>query len=102
MEINYTKSVDGVLTVMPHGRIDMMSAPEFDVRTKEVLTEDVKQVILDFSDVDYLSSLGLRVLLELQKSISQRGTMKICNVNESIMEILELTGFVNILTIENA
>ena len=57
-------------------------------------------MILDFQALDYLSSAGLRVILAAQKVMNRQGRMVVRHVNESIMEVFELTGFVDILTIE--
>ena len=61
---------------------------------------DVKQLTLDFEKLEYISSAGLRVLLSAQKTMNKQGEMKLCNVNDIIQEIFEVTGFVDILTIE--
>ena len=60
----------------------------------------MNNIVLNFANVEYLSSLGLRMLLELQKKVSEKGSLKVLNVNDSIMEIFEVTGFANILDIE--
>jgi len=101
MELDFFKK-ENTLTVNIKGRIDMMSAPEFGVRVNEELTPEISNIILNFANVDYLSSLGLRMLLELQKKVSEKGSLKLLNVNDNIMEIFEVTGFANILDIENA
>jgi anti-sigma B factor antagonist len=56
--------------------------------------------VLDFSDLEYVSSAGLRVILKAQKLMNARGSMKLVNVNETIMEVFDITGFADILTIE--
>lgn len=61
---------------------------------------NVSELVFDFGALDYISSAGLRVLLSAQKSMNQQGGMKIVNVRETIMEIFEVTGFTDILTIE--
>ena len=99
MELNFFKD-NNTLTVNIKGRIDMMTAPEFGVRVNEELTPGIVNIVLNFADVEYLSSLGLRMLLELQKKVSEKGSLKVLNVNDSIMEIFEVTGFANILDIE--
>ena len=60
----------------------------------------MKELVLDFSALDYISSAGLRVLLSAQKTMSKQGSMKLTGVNESVMEVFEITGFSGILTIE--
>ena len=59
-----------------------------------------KDLVLDFAELEYVSSAGLRVILKTQKAMNTKGSMKIVNVNEMIMEVFEITGFVDILTIE--
>jgi anti-sigma B factor antagonist len=60
----------------------------------------VKELTIDFDKVEYISSSGLRVLLAEQKVMNKQGSMKLINVNDTIMEIFEVTGFTDILTIE--
>ena len=81
------------------GRLDTTTAPSLD-KTINNDIGDVKNLILDFKGLEYISSAGLRVLLSAQKKIQKNGTMKIVNVGESVMEVFEITGFVDILTIE--
>ena len=81
------------------GRLDTTTAPELDAALREALP-GVKELVLDFSALDYISSAGLRVLLSAQKTMSKQGSMKLTGVNESVMEVFEITGFSGILTIE--
>ena len=81
------------------GRLDTITAPEFEQTLRESL-EGLSELVLDFGQLEYISSAGLRVLLAAQKAMSKQGEMKICNVNETIMEIFDVTGFSDILTIE--
>ena len=81
------------------GRLDTMTAPELEEELKKVLPE-TEQLTFDFEGLEYISSAGLRVLLSAQKVMSKQGSMKITHANETIMEIFEVTGFVDILTIE--
>ncbi len=95
-----TKKLNGTaLELAPEGRLDTLSAPELEKVLKESLS-GVTSLTLDFAGLEYLSSAGLRVLLSAQKSMNGRGEMKLVNVNETIMEIFEVTGFTDILTIE--
>ncbi len=95
-----TKNQDGSsLKLAVEGRLDTTTAPELDAELKNSLPS-VKQLELDFAGLEYLSSAGLRVLLSTQKVMNRQGTMKLTHVNETIMEIFEVTGFVDILTIE--
>ncbi len=81
------------------GRLDTVTSPELEGELKGC-GEDVTSLILDFSELEYISSAGLRVLLAAQKTMNGKGEMKILHVNETIMEIFEVTGFADILTIE--
>ena len=81
------------------GRLDTTTAPELEEELKESLP-GVSELTLDFAGLEYISSAGLRVLLAAQKIMSCQGELKIKNVNETIMEIFEVTGFSDILTIE--
>jgi anti-sigma B factor antagonist len=87
------------LTVALEGRLDTMTAPELEGALKESL-EGVEELTFDFEKLDYISSAGLRVLLAAQKTMNRQGSMKVKNANEIIMEIFEVTGFSDILTIE--
>ncbi len=98
--MNINKTINGSnLTLAPEGRLDTITAPELEAVLKESLT-DVKELIFDFESLEYISSAGLRVLLSAQKIMNKQGAMRILNVNDVIMEIFEVTGFSDILTIE--
>ena len=81
------------------GRLDTTTAPQLEEAFAPCLT-DATAIVLDFEKLEYVSSAGLRVLLSAQKAMNKRGTMLIRHVNASIMEVFEVTGFVDILTIE--
>ena len=87
------------LVLKINGRLDTTTAPGFDRELKESLT-NVEKLVLNFEGLEYLSSAGLRVLLAAQKAMNKQGEMIIKNVNETINEIFEVTGFIDILTIE--
>ena len=99
MEIN--KTLDGSkLTVALSGRLDTTTAPVFEKELKESLN-NVDDLTLDFSGLEYISSAGLRVLLSAQKMLNaSSGAMKIVGANDIVKEIFEVTGFSDILTIE--
>ena len=81
------------------GRLDTTTAPALD----KTITQDVagaKNLVLDFKGLEYISSAGLRVLLGAQKRMQKSGSMKLVNVCEAVMEVFEMTGFADILTIE--
>ena len=94
------KNLNGTeMTVTIVGRLDTTTAPELEIALKESF-EGVEKLVLDFACLEYLSSAGLRVLLAAQKVMNKQGEMIIKNVNETINEIFEVTGFIDILTIE--
>ena len=94
------KKLNGTeLTIAIAGRLDTTTAPELDAEFKQS-SAGVEKLILDFAKLEYLSSAGLRVLLSEQKLMNKQGEMIIKNVNETINEIFEVTGFIDILTIE--
>ena len=91
MTIN--KKLDGSkLYAQVNGRIDTVTVTEADMILKADL-DKVTDLTLDFKGLDYISSAGLRLLLSLQKQMNKQGSMKIVNVNETVMEIFEVTGF---------
>ena len=88
-----------VTTIDIVGRLDTTTAPELDKTINEDVA-DVKNLVLNFKGLEYISSAGLRVLLGAQKKMQKVGTMKLINVREEVMEVFEMTGFADILTIE--
>ena len=98
--LTITKKIEnGNAVLSPEGRLDTVTAPEMESAIKELIP-DITALTLDFAKLEYISSAGLRVLLSAQKAMSDRGEMKVINVNETIMEIFDVTGFSDILTIE--
>lgn len=98
MTIHQTKN-GGELTVAPEGRLDTATAPELEKAVSQEL-DGVTALVFDFGKLAYISSAGLRVLLSMQKRMNQQGSMKVLHVSDVIMEIFEVTGFNDILTIE--
>ena len=92
------KQNESALELALAGRLDTVTAPELEKELKASL-DGVKELTLDFAGLDYISSAGLRVLLSAQKTMNRQGAMKLVHVNETIMEIFEVTGFSDILTI---
>ena len=98
--LNINKNLEGEkLSIALEGRLDTVTAPEFEAELKDSL-DAITELIMDMKDLEYISSAGLRVLLTAQKSMNQKGSMKLINVNDTVMEIFDVTGFVDILTIE--
>lgn len=87
------------LTLKVIGRLDTTTAPTLESEVKSSIA-GVSDLVLDFSELDYISSAGLRVLLSTQKEMNKQGKMTVKNVNEMVMEVFEITGFVDVLTIE--
>ncbi|MCR5586827.1 MAG: STAS domain-containing protein [Lachnospiraceae bacterium] len=87
------------LEVVIEGRLDTTTAPELETELKNSY-DGLTELVINMANLDYISSAGLRVLLSAQKTMNKQGSMKITNVNEEIMEIFDVTGFVDILTIE--
>ena len=98
--MNITKNLNGTaLEIAREGRLDTMTAPELEAELNKSLG-GADSLTLDFGKLDYISSAGLRVLLTAHKAMAAKGGMKICNVNEVVQEVFEVTGFADILTIE--
>ena len=94
-----TKTMNGPqLTLEVEGRLDTMTSPELEAAVRESI-EGIGELVFDFGKLEYISSAGLRVLLSAQKTMNRQGSMKVANVNSAIMEIFEVTGFSDILTI---
>lgn len=87
------------LEMLLSGRMDTNTAPQFEEEMKNSV-EGVKKLILNFENLEYISSAGLRVILSAQKIMNKQGEMIIRNVNEVVSEVFEITGFLDILTIE--
>lgn len=98
MTIN-KKSEGEKLTLTLSGRLDTSTAPALEAELKHSV-DGVKELIFDFSDVEYISSAGLRILLAAQKVMNRQGSMKLTGVSADVMEVFEITGFSDILTIE--
>ena len=94
-----TKTIENNKAILSvEGWLDTNSAPELG-REIEALS-DIESLILDFDKLEYISSAGLRILLSTQKMMNKQGSMVIKNVNEDVMDIFNITGFIDILTIE--
>ena len=94
-----TKKTGNNLEMFIKGRLDTTTSPELELKLKDALT-DIKSLVIDIKDLEYVSSAGLRVLLQAQKVMNKQGSMVIRNASEDVMEIFEVTGFSDILTIE--
>ena len=81
------------------GRLDTITAPQLEEEVKASI-DDITELVFDFTDLTYVSSAGLRVLLSTQKTMNEKGSMVVRNVSDEIQEIFDVTGFTDILTIE--
>ena len=94
------RNVDGSKTQLKiSGRLYTSTAPELEATINNCLA-GVEELIMDFEGLEYVSSAGLRVILKTQKIMNNQGNMKIINVNDTIMEVFDITGFADVLTIE--
>ena len=98
MNIEQTKN-GSALTIAPEGYLDTATAPELKAVLDTALA-GVTELTFDFEKLEYISSSGLRLLLFAQKAMNERGTMKVIHANNVILEIFEVTGFADVLTIE--
>lgn len=86
-------------TFLLNGRLDTITSPELDAKINEVIG-DAKKLILDLSELDYISSAGLRVLLGALQTMEGKGEMVVCNLTQPVYEVFELTGFGRLFNIE--
>lgn len=94
------KNIDNEnVTLTVSGRLDTTTAPELEAVLDEVL-DNAKDLVFNLENLEYISSAGLRVILKAQKTMNTKGSMKLTGVNDSIMEVFDITGFLDILTIE--
>ena len=95
-----TKTTEGTsLTLVLEGRLDTTTAPQLESELRSNI-DGIDKLFLDFTSLEYISSAGLRILLSTQKMMNKQGSMVIRNVNEDVKDIFDITGFVDILTIE--
>ena len=87
------------MQIVLEGRLDTTTAPQLEVELKRSIS-GITELIFDFAGLEYISSAGLRVLLAAQKVMNKQGSLTIRNVNSVVMEVFEITGFVDIMTIE--
>lgn len=100
MEIKKTKTGDS-LEFKLTGRLDTNTSPDLTAEVETSVKEDIKEVIFDFEQLDYISSAGLRVILMAQKKMnSQNGSMVVRHLNQIILEVFDATGFADIMKIE--
>ena len=94
------KKINGeAATLIVSGRLDTQTAPELE-KELDTTVAGLKDLTFDMTGLEYISSAGLRVILKAQKIMNAQGSMKLVGVNDSIMEVFDITGFLDILTIE--
>ena len=94
------KKINGdEITLVVSGRLDTQTAPELE-NALDASLPGLKELTFDMTNLEYVSSAGLRVILKAQKAMNSQGSMKLTGVNDSIMEVFDITGFLDILTIE--
>lgn len=98
MNINIERE-NGKVLMKIEGRIDTTTAPELE-KAINGEGDELKDLVLDFNGVDYISSAGLRVLLTAQKKMNAQGSMELRSVSEAVMDVFEMTGFADILVIK--
>lgn len=99
MDIN--TELDGkVLTIYLGGRLDTITAPDLEMAIQPAKDGEIEKLIIDMDNLEYVSSAGLRVLLSAQKTMNRYGSMVIRNVCPDVREVFEITGFLDIFTIE--
>lgn len=91
---------EGTLTIAIDGRLDTITAPQLEEELMNSVTDEVETLVFDFENVEYMSSAGIRVIMAADKVMSRQGDMKLIHVNEEILEILDMTGLTDFLTIE--
>lgn len=98
--MNISQKINGTTaTLQVEGRLDTQTAPILEKECNDIIS-DITELIFDFINLEYVSSAGLRVILGAQKKMNLKGKLIIKNVNDTIMEVFEITGFSDILTIE--
>ena len=98
--MNIEKVIDGqIAKIIVVGRLDTQTAPELEKAVDDVAS-NIKELTFDMNGLEYVSSAGLRVILKAQKIMNTKGSMKLIGVGDSIMDVFDITGFLDILTIE--
>ena len=98
MEVALKKINEGGLYVKASGKLDIDSSAEFGIKVKDAI-DDINELVLDFAEITYIASIGLRVLLELYQQMSKQGSIKLINVQEPVLNVLKMTGFNKFLSI---
>lgn len=97
MSLDIKKEINGATVLTLSGRLDTTTAPQLETEF-DALSPDTKELVFDLKELEYVSSAGLRLILKAQKAMNAKGSMKLINVSESVMEVFDITGFSDILT----
>ena len=98
MEITLKKMNESGLYVKAVGKLDIDNSAEYGMKIKDAI-DDVNELVLDFAEITYVASIGLRILLELYQQMSKQGSIKLINVQEHVLNVLKTTGFNKFLSI---
>ncbi|MBR6127478.1 STAS domain-containing protein [bacterium] len=102
MIVQATYSKDAVLYIKASGKLDIYNAPDYLEEVKEHLKKYANEYVLDFSEITFVASIGLRAILSIYKIAKAKGcSLKLINVNKDILHSFQITGFDEFLTIEN-
>ncbi len=100
MALDIQKNVGGGdVTINLGGRLDTATSPELEAVLDEVLPQ-AKNLVFDLKDLEFISSSGLRLILRAQKTMNSQGSMRLVNVCDAVMEIFDITGFMDFLVVE--
>lgn len=99
MSLKLEKNIDDAATLTLTGRLDTSTAPELEAELDSLL-DNTTNLVFDMRGLEYISSAGLRIILKAQKAMNRKGSMKLIHVPEAVMEVFDITGFVDFLTIE--
>jgi len=99
MKIGITEKENGTYVISPEGNLDYITSPELDEVVVSV-AEKANKLIIDMGNINYMASAGLRVLLNGDDLMSEKGGLTLSNVNDYVMEILKMTDFTDVLKIE--
>ncbi len=100
MSLGIDKTINGSnATIALTGRLDTVTSPELEAVLDEILPA-TKDLTFDLTNLEFISSSGLRLVLRAQKTMNEQGAMRLKNVQDAVTEIFDITGFSDLLTIE--
>ena len=95
----YNEAIDSVLVLRPVGRLDAVGADVFSDTVVATLADEPQKTVVDLTSVAFVSSAGLRALIDLSKRVSQCGRLAVCGLNPNVRQVFELVGFDRIMTL---